>query len=115
MPRITDYRFGHLSTDREAFSRDVVLGPEGVYANWWRMEGHKLQWEDIREFVEKERPEIVVVGQGKFGMMSVSREVKKELAARGIGLIAERTDKAVKKFNELQDKRRVLGAFHLTC
>jgi len=113
--KIIEYRFGHLSTETEHFTRDVVLGPENVYPYWWRKEGHTLNWEDLREFVEREQPDVVVIGRGKFGMVSVRNEVRRQLAERGIELLAERTDKAVRIFNELQEKRKVLGAFHLTC
>lgn len=112
--KIVDYRFGHLVLESGHYTSDVIIGPENVYPNWWRKEGHKLCWEDLREAVEKERPEVVVVGRGKFGMMTILPEVRERLAERGIELVEDRTGGAVRRFNELAPERRTLGAFHLT-
>ena len=113
--KIENYQFGRIVVDGQAFSKDLILSPSGIHANWWRKEGHRLAVDDIREIVEKEAPEILVVGTGKFGMMKVLPETERYLAEKGVRLIAKRTSEAAKQFNELADEDRVVGAFHLTC
>ena len=113
--KIIDYRFGRLSTESQTFSKDLILTSDKIYPNWWRSEGHKLHWADITYVLEEIEPEVMIIGQGKFGMMVILPEVKLELMKRGIELIAEKTSKAVKKFNDNVDKKKTVGAFHLTC
>jgi len=113
--KIIDYRFGSLSTETEMYDKDLIINRNKIYSNWWRKEGHKLHWLDIVTAIDEISPEILVVGQGKFGMMTVLPEVEQELIRRKIELIAAKTSKAVKEYNNLVEKKKVLGAFHLTC
>jgi len=110
------YQFGRISINREIFAKDVIVFPDRIQGNWWRKEGHLLQLEDIRQAVEESDPEVVVVGRGKFGVMKISAEVKEYLQNRNIRLYAEKSDRAVKTYNQLlKSGKRVLAAFHLTC
>ncbi|MDZ7372519.1 MAG: MTH938/NDUFAF3 family protein [candidate division KSB1 bacterium] len=113
--KITDYSFGRIVIGDKEYRADVIVDNHSVRPNWWRKEGHKLQLEDLQQVIEEVAPEVVVVGKGKFGMMRVSPEVERYLAEKGIELQAAPTAAAVEEFNRLVDKRRVLGAFHLTC
>jgi hypothetical protein len=63
----------------------------------------------------KAKPEILVVGKGCYGLVKILPETEKILQTEGIRLIAEKTGKAYKIFNELSKSSRVVGAFHLTC
>ena len=96
--------------------KDVIVFPDRVQGNWWREDGHHLRLVDIQEALESFKPNQLVVGTGKFGIMKVGREVKRYCEANDIALYAEPTEKATKMYNRLlltDDK--VLGAFHLTC
>ena len=87
-----------------------------MYPNWWRREGHEVCLDDIKDVLEREKPEVLVVGTGYYGIVKVLDDLRSYLKERGIGLIEARTGEAWRKFNELLDKGvRVLGAFHLTC
>lgn len=113
---IESYDFGRISINSETYTKDVIIFPDRVQANWWRKEGHLLQLEDLKNAVEEVEPEIVVVGRGKFGVMKISSEVQNFLQSKHIALHAEKSDKAVELFNEFAGSgKRVLGAFHLTC
>ena len=113
---IDSYSFGRISIDQKSYVKDVIIFPGRVEADWWRKEGHLLQLADIESAVTEADPEIVVVGQGKFGVMKVSPEVEGYLSKKDIVLHAEISDKAVDVFNRfLSEGKRVLGAFHLTC
>jgi len=97
------------------YNRDLIIRPAGLLTDWWRKEGHKLQPVDIEAVVSEDQPAVLVVGTGKYGLMKVAPETVKWLQERGVELIAERTDKAVERFNALASNKRVMGAFHLTC
>lgn len=112
---IDSYRFGHIVVDGVKYTKDLIILPDEVKSDWWRMKGHELAVEDLVEVLEK-RPEILVVGTGADGLMVVLDETKRRLDLEGIELIAQRTEEACKTYNNLQKSgRRVVAALHLTC
>lgn len=115
--RIQGYSFGRLRVGGREYSRDLIIGNEGVLVeNWWRREGHRLQLDDIREVVERYKPSMIVVGSGYYGYVKVDEEVISYAGRQGISLVVKPTSEAVAAFNEAVEKGiRVLGAFHLTC
>lgn len=108
------YDFGRMKINGVTYTTDLIIFREEVKPNWWRIEGHKLQIEDLRDIL-KEKPEILVVGTGYYGLMKIPPETEKQLQAEGIKLIAEKTGEAYKIYNKLSKSKRVAGAFHLTC
>lgn len=111
---IQSYSFGRIVVDGCEYTSDVIIFPDRVKGNWWRIEGHSLHPEDLEEVVEEE-PDVLVVGKGSSGLMTVPSETKEYLKSRGIELIAEPTKKACQTFNELSKKKKAVAAFHLTC
>jgi len=112
---IENYSFGKIKILNKLYTRDIkILGTE-VVPSWWRREGHKLYSEDIEDVLSFE-PEVIVVGTGSPGLMSVQDEVKQLCKKRKIALISCPTEEAVKIFNELSEKgKKIAGCFHLTC
>ena len=99
------------STFREA----LILLPDRILPGWRRKEGHRLAEGDLEKVIES-GPDILVVGTGATGAMSVSPSLRKLLAARGIALVSDRTEAASRRYNELlEEGLRVAGCFHLTC
>lgn len=89
--------------------------PDKVISSWWRIEGHKLFIDDIKEIIEY-KPEILIVGTGAYGMLKVNKDVVEKLSKLGIKLEIYDTGKAINKFNEYLDKGiKVIAALHLTC
>ncbi len=111
---INSYRFGEILIDGEKHSSDVLIFPRRVDAGWWRRSGHELCSEDL-EAVVSEKPEVLVVGTGSYGLLSVLPETRSYLESRGIKLIAENTEKACETYNQLCRSRKVVAALHLTC
>lgn len=114
-PKIESYRFGAITIDGIEYKSDVVVTPEGVFSDWWRIEGHKLYFEDIERFLSKSIIDVLVIGTGASGVMKVTEELLKELKARGIEVIVLPSGEACGVYNKLKDKKRVMGVFHLTC
>jgi len=115
MRKIESYSFGSVSVDGRRYTSDLVIYPDNIQADWWRKDGHRLQLEDIPE-VLKNPPEVLVVGRGDSARMVVDAKVESELEKRGVQLIAEPTQAACDKFNELSGEgRNVVAALHLTC
>jgi len=90
--------------------------PDYVERNWWRKEGHELCIDDIKSSIERESPEILVVGTGAYANVTILDSTKKYLEQRDIEIIAEETKKACTTYNQLvKSNRKIVGAFHLTC
>jgi hypothetical protein len=111
---IESYDFGRIVIDGRKFGSDVVIFPDRIDGNWWRKEGHTLSVDDVKEILEA-KPEVLVVGTGYSGLMKIHPQTEQCLRSSGIELIAARTEKACKIYNELHNSRRVVAAFHLTC
>lgn len=111
---IESYSFGCMVVDGQTYTSDLIIFPEKINTSWWRKSGHRLCLEDLEDVFEEE-PEVLVIGTGFNGLMKVDEEVKSEAQAKGIALIIEKTEKAVRNFNEIASKKKAIGAFHLTC
>lgn len=113
---VDSYYFGRIVINGKEYTQDVIVHPGYVKPNWWRKNGHELCTEDIKSSIEKESPEILVVGTGAYSNVRILDSTKRFLEQRGIKLVAEDTQRACTTFNQLvKSNQRVLGAFHLTC
>jgi hypothetical protein len=112
---IESYGFGRIVIDGKEYTTDLIIFPNRMKGDWWRKEGHRLHIEDIEEVVE-ERPEVLVVGTGYWGLMRVPAETKKYIEERGIEFIIQPTKQACRTYNKLiQSRKRVIAVFHLSC
>jgi hypothetical protein len=112
--KIDSHSFGRITIDGRIYTRDVVIYPERVDDRWWRKEGHELCPQDLTEILDQ-APEILVVGTGDLACMRILKETKALLEARGIQLIAFRTQKACDEYNRLSNGKKIIAALHLTC
>ena len=111
---IESYSFGRIIIDGQVYTSDIIIYPDKIDSSWWRLKGHLLQIDDLRDILDY-KPEVLVVGTGAHGLMKVSDAIKKFLESSGIELIVKETEKACKTYNMLKEKRKVIAAFHLTC
>jgi len=113
---IQEYGFGKMVIDGETYEQDLIITPEGIIPDWWREKGHNLQLVDLKETLDNYNPDILVVGKGQFGMMSIDDDISHYLHENNISLQHKKTGKAVQIFNKLyHEGKNVMGAFHLTC
>ena len=113
MATLEGYRFGRLIVDGKEQTRDVIVLPERVITNWWRIEGHRLALEGL-DAVREDLSEHLVIGIGAYGQMHPNPETVKELRSGGIEVEALPTADAVRRYTEL-DPHRTAAALHLTC
>jgi len=113
MNKVDSYNFGRITIDGKTYTSDVIIFPDRVISSWWRESGHSLSLKDIGVILEQ-RPEVLVVGTGNTGLMRVPTEVVKEIRKMEIEVIIQKTSSACQTFNQLRDRRLVVGAFHLT-
>jgi len=111
---IDSYEFGRIVINGKRYDSDLIVFSDKVRSGWWRKEGHRLHVEDLKEVLEV-KPEVLVVGTGYSGLMTVPPETRKYIESKGIELMAQKTTEACETFNRLVKSRKVVAALHLTC
>lgn len=111
---IDSYGFGRMVINGKAYTKDLIIFPDRVEDGWRRKEGHRLCIDDVKKIIE-EKPEVLVIGTGYYGLMKVLPETEERLSSEGIRLIAQGTREAYKTYNGLSKSKKVVAAFHLTC
>jgi hypothetical protein len=113
-PKIQSYRFGKIEIDGRRYTKDVIIFPDRVRAEWWRHRGHYLVPDDLQEIFASEG-DVLIVGQGAYSRMKVPEETCQEIKDQGYKLHLLGTKAAVQLYNQRRDLERVIAALHLTC
>ncbi|MFQ6081992.1 MAG: Mth938-like domain-containing protein [Candidatus Aminicenantia bacterium] len=111
---IDSYQFGQMVINGKEYRSDLIIFPDRVLSSWWRKEGHSLCQEDIEQILS-EKPELLIIGTGYYGLMKVPQELREYIRSREIDLIIDKTKKASEVYNNLFQKKKTIAAFHLTC
>ncbi len=116
---IEDVRFGSVMIDGKKYEHDLVIYPSGKIERRKKEiskkkhgTSHKFDPDELREYLTEDF-DILIVGTGIYGMLSLLPESRKLVKDKEI--IEKPTPEAVRLFNELRKKKRVLGIFHVTC
>ena len=113
---IDSYSFGNIRINGRDYARDVILLGNDVIGPWWREAGgHIYAVQDFAELLAA-APDVVVLGTGYFGRVTVLDETLVAFADVGTEVVVERTRAAVEAFNRIvSEGREVAAALHLTC
>jgi hypothetical protein len=112
--RIDRFCFGIITIAGADFQEDLALFEDRVIPHWHRSESHLLQLADVAGLLAYE-PEALILGRGTQQGLKLSPELLAHTRAAGIELLAFDTRTACQTYNHLLGKRRIAGAFHLTC
>ena len=119
-PRISHVSWGGLEIEGQTQSfKDAKLYPGGARAWDWNETGTShtpgIQPADVEELVDQ-GAEVIVLTKGMNERLGVMSETLQMLDEAGIETHVLQTEKAVERYNALQnDGRRVGGLFHSTC
>lgn len=109
---IEDYSFGEIIIDGKRYTDDVILLGREVRSGWWRNRGHRVVEGDL-ESVKKYDPELLIIGTGSSGRVTVPSSLENDL---DFEMVSYPTKRACKRYNkELEDDKKIAGGFHLTC
>lgn len=111
---IEHYSFGRIVVNGKTYTQDLIIFPDRINSSWWRKEGHLLQLEDLQEVI-KEKPELLIIGTGYYGVMKVPEELLSILRAKGIEVIIKKTAEAVEVYNKNCLEKKTVACLHLTC
>lgn len=109
---ISDYSFGKIVINGKSYSDDIILLHRQVVPSWWRDKGHYLSKDDLERVIEF-KPDLLIVGKGHSGRMSIAKGLAEKLPFE---IEAYNTKKAVEIYNQkIKKSEKIAGAFHLTC
>ncbi len=119
---IEEYEYGKIIIDGKEYNHDVEVRWTGEVLLWPRKESHVIEAKDFARTID-ENPEVVVIGTGEDGNAEVLPEAVEVLGTRGIKVLIDKTNEAVKTFNvRLEDsleeegrQEKIIGLFHITC
>ncbi len=112
MSLIEQYSFGKITIDGKDYTDDVILLGKRVLSRWWRVSGHGVSRDDLKDVIEY-GPDIFVIGTGNSGRMQVPSELVESLVFE---VESYPTKKACRRYNELlETDSKVACGLHLTC
>ena len=95
---IQEYRFWVIIINGKTYNHDVEVRWTDEVLDWWRKESHLIDIEDVERTI-RENPETIVIGTGEMGIAKVTQEAQEFIKEKGIELIIDKTEEAIKTFN----------------
>jgi hypothetical protein len=112
---IEKHSFGSMTISGKRYTSDLKIINGKVYPDWWREKGHSVDVDEVADILNA-KPDYLIIGSGKFGLMKLSDSLRQHLEGIGIQVIVERSKTAVKTYNKMYaDGKNAAGGFHLTC
>lgn len=72
---IEQFSFGKIIVNGVSYTSDIKIIQGKVIPEWWRKIGHRVDVDDIKDIL-KSKPDILVIGKGKPGLMKSSRSLR---------------------------------------
>ena len=120
MTHIDSTTFGSITIDGKKFHQVLIIGDKIIERDAQKLNTlfnttHFIgDWEI--ELLLKEKPDVIIIGNGQSGVLKVTEQVKKNLTSKGINLEIFLTRKAIEKYNLLRSSgKKVNALFHTTC
>lgn len=105
--------FGSITINGRIYTHDVWVLAEGEIKK--RDRDHEFTIDELFELLEG-KPEVIVIGTGQAGCVSVEDGVVEEAQKQGIELEIAETPEAITRYNlAVKTGKRVAAAFHVTC
>jgi hypothetical protein len=112
---IEKHSFGSMTISGKRYTSDLKIIKGKVHPDWWREKGHTVTVDEVTDILNA-KPDYLIIGSGKFGLMKLSDKLRRHLEGIGIQVIVGRSKTAVKTYNKMYaDGKNVTGGFHLTC
>ena len=112
--KIDSYSFGSIMIAGTTYTHDVIIYPDRVETPWVREEEHRPNISEFAEIVKAE-PEVLIIGTGYAGVMSIPDQIRNYLTSKGITVHVEKTTAAIDRYHSLLGRERIIAALHITC
>jgi len=112
---IERYSFGSMTISGKRYTSDLKIINGRIFPNWRRKKGHSVAADEVTDILNA-KPDYLIIGSGKFGLMKISDQVRNYMSDCGIQVIVEPSKTAMKTYNQMcAAGKNVAGAFHLSC
>ncbi|MBL7206402.1 MAG: hypothetical protein ISS36_02270 [Candidatus Aenigmarchaeota archaeon] len=113
MVHIDNLKWGEITIDGKTYCSDMAIFWDGAIK--YITKNHKLTIQEFMLLLPK-KPEVLIVGIGINGAMSVDEDVKQVAEDKKIKIFEETSEKAVDIFNAMiSDEKRAVAVIHTTC
>lgn len=103
---------GKLLFNGKLSRSDTIVYKDHIDNRWWINNRTYIDICDLDD-VFAANPEVVIVGLGFFNPVKISDGAVEALKLKGIEVIINDAEKAAEKFNEMVEKKKTIGLFHL--
>ena len=106
---IQEYKYGMFKIDNKVYYDDIkILGSK---VKFWECRSREINLNDVQDLIDVD-PQMIVIGLGAGGLISVSDEGKNALRMRRIEMKAEKNQKASEIYNQaIRNGQRVAAIF----
>ena len=113
MTIIDYYNNGEIKIGDNLYDNDLIVCPNKILNNWSTNNPFSLKITDLQSIIS-ERPAFLVIGYGQENKLQVDDFTQSKLKDLGFDVYIAKTRSAVKKFNEMREKKKTIGVFHLS-
>ena len=118
---IEEYKFGIIVINKETYNNDLEVRWTDEILSWSRRKQDLIDIEDVKRALDQ-GPDVILIGKGYLKGIEITDEAKNEIKSRGVDLIIDATEEAVKTYNVINEEsleetgaqKKVIGLFHLT-
>jgi len=117
--KVTDYGFGSISVGSETYEHDIYIRVSGKVRKRKKSQAkkrygnsHTIGPEELEKAC-RGGPEVLFVGTGQSGLVSMTEEARRFLRLRSIEVLDVPTPEAAEAYNKCEQRKAAL--FHLTC
>lgn len=119
MLRIEGTKFGSVTIDGKIYEDVLIVEGKVLRRDKVKIRAiygtsHVVRKEEAEQLLDG-NPEVVIIGTGQHGSLSVDQEAVSLIRQAGAELITIETPKAIQRFNELSATKRANALLHVTC
>lgn len=121
--RIKTPEFGKIIVDGKEYTSDIVILPGKIIKRKKQISkekhgtSHKFSQEELETYLGKVDPlgiDLLVVGTGQYGRLSLLPGAREVLEKKGIKLVELKTPEATQYYQK-ENRNSTIGIFHITC
>jgi hypothetical protein len=119
--KIDSTEFGSITIDGSTFPHDVLIRLSGEVVKRKKKLSKKyygtshIVSREEAEFIYEKGCDILVLGAGQYGNVTLSPEAAEYFAQHDCRVILLPTAEAIKTYNATRNKAKTVGLFHVTC
>lgn len=109
------FNFGKIKYNGEIYTQDIWVNQDGdVLLRRPVGDHHFLTAEELQSYL-REDTTTIVFGTGDHGIAKLTEDAVQLIKSKKLEIIIEPTPQAIKTYNSLKGKKKIIAIMHLTC